>query len=315
MELEPIIPFEPIQSEKIPTGPNWIAQIKWDGIRMLTYFDGQSTRLWNRRRNERTLQYPELLDVRAYCTASSVILDGEIIAMDDAKPSFHQIMKRESLRKEVNIAKARHQTPVTYMLFDLLMLNGEWVTDKPLAERQRLLERVIRPQPSLQLTPSVPDGRQLYELMKAHRMEGIVCKDLMSTYAIGGKDARWMKRKIFHDLYAVIGGVTYRDGTVNAILLGLYDREGRFVYIGHAGTGLVSREEWRQLTALVEGMKIPQHPFVNEPERNSKEWAWLAPQLTVKIQYMEWTPNGTMRHPSIQAFGGAELAACTFAQL
>ncbi|WNR43910.1 ATP-dependent DNA ligase [Paenibacillus roseipurpureus] len=314
MEVKPVVPFEPIQLETLPTGPNWVAQIKWDGVRMLTYYDGQEVQLWNRRCHARSEQYPELLDIQSYCSAKSVILDGEIIAFDGIKPTFHEIMKRESLRKKQSIERAIAQTPVTYMIFDILMCNGKWLLDQPLSARQQVLHEVIRPSTQFQLTPNMPDGNQLYEVMKQHGMEGVVMKDLNTTYALGGKDKRWIKKKIFHDLHAIIGGVTLRAGIVNAILLGLFDREGRFMYIGHAGTGKLSRAEWRDLTTRVEPLVIAQKPFVNEPER-SKEAIWIKPTFTAKIQYMEWTAGGTMRHPSIQAFTQVALAGCTFDQL
>ncbi|MDB5052920.1 MAG: ligase [Bacilli bacterium] len=96
MELEPVIPFEPIRSNSIPEGSVWIHQIKWDGVRVLTYYDGFKCRLFNRKLNERTNQYPELLDVKSYCHSDSVILDGEIIALgSDGKPSFHEVMRRD----------------------------------------------------------------------------------------------------------------------------------------------------------------------------------------------------------------------------
>lgn len=313
MELKPVFPFEPISTETIPTASSWVAQIKWDGVRMLTYFDGSDVRLVNRRCNDRTKQYPELLEIKTYCSASSVILDGEIIAFDQKKPAFHEIMKRESLRKSQSIDRAVTQTPITYMIFDILMYNDKWIVDKSLSERQKILHEVINPLPQFQLTQNIADGNKLFDVMKEHGMEGVVCKDLNSTYAIGGKDSRWVKKKIFRDLFAVIGGVTTRVGVVNAILLGLYDKEGRFIYIGHAGTGKLSREDWRQLTKIVEPITTPQKPFINEPER-SKEAIWTQPKLTAKIQFLEWTPHGTMRHPSIQAFVQMDLADCTFTQ-
>ena len=93
MDLKPVAPFEPIRSETIPQGENWVAQVKWDGVRMLTYRDGRETRLINRKGNDRTAQYPEFIDVPSYCRASSVILDGEMIALSGGKPSFHEIMR------------------------------------------------------------------------------------------------------------------------------------------------------------------------------------------------------------------------------
>ncbi|GMA51215.1 hypothetical protein GCM10025857_25720 [Alicyclobacillus contaminans] len=74
--------------DDLPAGPGWVAQVKWDGVRILTYSDGREVHLFNRRRNNRTLHYPELVDVSAYSTAKSVIYDGEVIAWRRGKPSF-----------------------------------------------------------------------------------------------------------------------------------------------------------------------------------------------------------------------------------
>jgi bifunctional non-homologous end joining protein LigD len=312
MKIKPVAPFEPISTDIVPVSSEWIAQIKWDGVRMLAYYDGHDARLVNRKLNDRTRQYPELLEIPSYCTASSVILDGEIIAFDQSRPSFHEVMKRESLRKSQSIELAVTSTPVTYMIFDILMYNDQWVCDLPLMDRQNILQEVVRPLPHVQLTQNFTDGNHLFDVMKQHGMEGIVCKNLTGTYAIGGKDKRWQKKKIFRDLHAVIGGVTLRNGVVNSILLGLYD-QGNFVYIGHAGTGKMSVEDWRQLTQIVSTMIIPERPFMNEPERH-KDALWIEPTLTVKVQFLEWTPHGTMRHPSLQAFVTVTPTDCTFSQ-
>lgn len=312
MDLKPIIPFEPISTQTMPTSSDWIAQIKWDGVRMLTYFDGREVRLVNRKLNDRTKQYPELLEIKKFCSASSIVIDGEIIAFDQKRPSFHEVMKRDSLRKSRSIDLAVNQTPIAYMLFDILMYNDKWIIDKPLSERQKILQELITPLPNVQITQNFTDGNKLFHVVKEHNMEGIICKDLRGTYSIGGKDKRWQKKKIFRDLYAVIGGVTTRNGIVNALLLGLYDKN-KLVYIGNAGTGKLSVEDWRALTGHIEPMIIPYRPFINEPERN-KDAVWIDPKLTVRIQFLEWTPHGTMRHPSIQAFVNVIATECTFSQ-
>ncbi|MFY0546116.1 RNA ligase family protein [Brevibacillus sp. H7] len=310
MDFTPIIPFEPIRADLLPKGDKWIAQVKWDGVRMLTYYDGHEVRLMNRRLHDRTLQYPELWEVKAYCSASSVILDGEIIAFDSNRPSFHEVMKRDSVRKQHSISLAMKQTPVTYMIFDVLFVNGHSVTDKTLAERQTILEQIIEPQPNVQFVQNFEDADGLFEVMKQHQMEGIVCKDLTSTYVISGKDKRWQKKKIFRDLFAVIGGVTLRNGIVNALLLGLYNDRGELIYIGHSGAGKLSNQDWRDLTRKIEPLIIKSKPFINEPER-SKDAIWIKPELVVKVQFLEWTRGFTMRHPSIQAIVDRSIADCT----
>src|SRR5690554_3511576 len=100
MRLKLITPFEPMSKTTIPKGKEWIYETKWDGTRIITYFDGKEVRLFNRKRNERTNHYPELKDIRAYCNSESVILDGEVIALGETgHPSFKEVMKRDAIRR------------------------------------------------------------------------------------------------------------------------------------------------------------------------------------------------------------------------
>jgi len=313
--LPPIIPFEPVLKEQLPTGPDWIAQIKWDGVRMLAYEDGEALKLFNRRKHERTLQYPELTVKRNLCSAQTYILDGEVISLDpeNGTPSFYHVLRRDRMSKPDVISQMVHQLPIAYMVFDILYCNGRWVTDQPLADRQRLLHEVLIPSPHVQEVANTNDPDTLLAVMRKHRMEGIVCKDLRSTYGIQGKDARWQKVKIMHDLYAMIGGVTYRDGIVNAVAVGVYDGP-HFVYIGHVGTGRLNSEAWRDLTRQVAPLVRQERPFSNAPER-SAETTWIHPQIGVRVQYMELTHHRTLRHPSIQAFAEVTREECSADQL
>ncbi|WP_223068126.1 RNA ligase family protein [Paenibacillus caui] len=314
MELKPVQPFEPITTNLLPSGDRWVAQVKWDGVRMLAYYDGHASRLINRKGNDRTRQYPEFTDVTGYCRAQSVILDGEMIAIEGGKPSFHAIMKRDSLRKQSEIDAGVQRVAVSYMIFDVLYLNGEWLTGRTLEQRQQLLQELIMPHERLQLCQNYNDAEQLYAVMKQHGWEGVVCKNLDSAYAIGGKDKRWQKKKIFRDLYAAVGGVTYRDGIVNALLLGLYDQHGRFLYIGHAGAGRFTTEDWRRVTKEAERLKADARPFDNTPQR-VKGAAWIVPSLTVKVEYLEWTNGGTLRHPVLQGLTTVPAEQCVTAQI
>jgi bifunctional non-homologous end joining protein LigD len=311
--MKPVIPFEPVSTEHIPSGSQWISQIKWDGVRMLAYWDGRELRLVNRSLNERTMQYPELAVIKEACRARSCILDGEIIAFDNSRPSFHEIMRRDSIRKEQNVGRMTEQVPVVYMIFDMLYIDGQWVTERSLQERQRLLEAAIEPAEQLRTVDNYENGEQLFDVMRQHGMEGIISKDLTSAYAVNGKDARWQKKKYIRDLIAIVGGVTYRDGTVNALMLGLLDEQGDLHYIGHAGTGRLSVQDWKAITAAAESIRIPHKPFKDTPER-SKGAAWVKPILKVKVNYLEWTIHRTLRQPSIQAFVEAEDKACGFNQ-
>ncbi|MDQ0258084.1 bifunctional non-homologous end joining protein LigD [Evansella vedderi] len=313
MDLELIIPFEPMSSSTVPAGEDWTMQMKWDGVRIVTYYDGKETRLYNRKQNERTQHFPELLQ-DSYCKANSVILDGEVIALGEhGRPSFHQVMRRDALRKLDKVQMMKNVVPVYYMIFDVVYYNGRWINELPLRERMALLSEIIEPTPNIQLTTSYEDGESLYKVTEQQGMEGIVAKKLNSKYELGGKNNNWIKIKNFQDIIAVIGGVTYRNGVVNAVLLGLYDESGNLHYVGHAGTGKLTQEDWQLITQYVEKLKVEERPFINEPDRLNNS-QWISPQLTVKIQYIEWPKGRSIRQPSIQAFTSVPPEECKLPQ-
>ncbi|USG67723.1 DNA ligase [Brevibacillus ruminantium] len=310
MELKPIIPFEPISTEQYPDGPDWVAQIKWDGVRVLTYFDGSVVRLWNRKMHERTLHYPEITDLTTYCHASSVILDGEVIALgSDGKPSFYEVMRRDGLRRMEKVPQMQKEVPVTYMIFDILYWNGEWITSYPLVERQRILSKIITPNNHVQLVENFDNAEALYQVVQAQGMEGVLMKDLSSSYLINGKDPRWRKKKFYRDIIAVVGGITLRDQIVNALLLGLFDQQGRLWYIGHAGTGRLSKNDWVNLTERIKPLVQKKMPFAQKPPRTA-DAIWLQPEITAKIKFAEWKEGHFLRQPSIQGFVDTPAHAC-----
>ncbi|MFD1036944.1 DNA ligase [Virgibacillus byunsanensis] len=310
MKFKPIIPFEPVSSEDIPKGSEWISQIKWDGVRVLTYVDGHEIMLFNRKLNERTFHYPELKNITSLTSAKSVIFDGEVIALDkEGKPSFHEVMKRDGIRRMDRVNDIAKDVPIYYMIFDIIFLNDEWINEYSLKDRLNLLLNSIDPNEHIQIVPSNSDGPSLYEVAKQHDLEGIISKNLSSRYIINGKNADWRKIKNYKDLIAVIGGVTYRNGVVNSMLLGLYDNKNQFWYIGNVGTGKLTRAEWQEFTKGIEPFKTDNKPFINKPERLNKA-QWLQPLITVKVQYMEWPKGHSLRQPSIQSFVSADPKMC-----
>lgn len=312
MKLEPIKPFEPMSTDVLPEGEQWIAQIKWDGVRVLTYFDGQDIKLFNRKINERTFHYPEITDIKSYCNASSVILDGEVIALGpDGKPSFHQVMRRDGIRRLEKVKEVQKQVGITYMVFDVIYRNGKWLDKIPLKQRIELLAGLVIPNDHVQLVTVHEDPSSLFHVIESHSMEGIVLKDLTSPYFINKKNHHWLKKKNYKDIIAVIGGVTLRNDIVNSVLLGVYDENGQLCYIGHAGTGKLTQDEWREFTKVALSLRINDNPFNEKPARIGNP-NWIEPRLTVKIQFMEWTENHHLRQPSIQSFVQVNPRDCTF---
>ncbi|MFD1677023.1 DNA ligase [Alicyclobacillus fodiniaquatilis] len=311
--MEPIVPFEPVRHETIPLTGEWIAQIKWDGVRLLTYDDGRGVWLGNRRGRDRTKHYPELVEVQRYCRCQSVILDGEVIALGpDGKPSFHEVMRRDGIRRMERVEGMLSVAPITYMVFDVLYLNGVWLTKRPFTERQNMLADILLPDQSVQLVTNHNDATALFEVVKEFGMEGIVMKRPESPYLVAGKNDNWVKVKNYKDVVAVIGGYTLADsGKVNALLLGLYNGEGELWYIGHSGTGKLTEKEWGALTGILQLQEIDERPFANTPDRRKNAY-WIVPKYTVKVQFAEWTSHGTLRQASIQAFVDMDPHKCVF---
>ncbi len=310
--MEPIFPFEPISVSEVPIGTDWIHQVKWDGVRVLSYCEGGNVKLFNRKKNERTSQYPELVSP-SYCKANSFILDGEIIALAaDGKPSFHEVMRRDGIRVASRVPQAIRTVPVTYMVFDILSCDGEWMIDRPLHERQQLLNDLLVPGDHVQLVANHSDGNALFEAISGQRMEGIVSKNLSSVYTLDGKDNRWQKVKNYGDVIAVIGGFRMEGGVVRAVLTGLYS-EGKLIFIGKVGTGKLTVADWRELTIRLTAIEIKDCPFMGNREE-FKGARWVKPSLTTKIQFSEWRlhEGRTMRQPSIQAFVDKPPEECVF---
>ncbi|WP_374930821.1 ATP-dependent DNA ligase [Neobacillus driksii] len=302
IKLEPIFAMEPVSSDIIPTGEEWIAQVKWDGVRILTYSDTQEVRLYNRKKNERTIHFPEIIPLHEYCSSNSVILDGEVIALgEDGRPSFQQVMRRDGLRNLERIKMAAESVPIIYMIFDVIYLNGEWIDNKPFQVRNELLADIITPNDHIQLVPSISEAEALLHAIKEQGMEGIVMKRLSSHYSIGKKRDDWLKVKNYRDIIAVIGGFTLGHDTINSILLGLYDNIGNLHYVGHTGTGKMTVVDWKELTKELRELVTDEHPFHKTPQRHAHA-TWVTPVKTVKIKFAEWTEGGAMRQPSIEGF-------------
>jgi bifunctional non-homologous end joining protein LigD len=209
-------------------------------------------------------------------------------------------MKRDRTTPTAH-AKAADSIRVFYMVFDLLYVNGDWLNAYPLSDRIERLQQWLPLADPIHLVPTYDNGDALFASVKEKHMEGIVSKKRNSRYGIGGKNGNWRKIKVTEDLIAVVGAVTYRDGRVNALLIGQYNSEHRLVYIGRVGSGSLTSQDWQAVTRLAELLKSPANPFERQP-KDVKKVSWLVPQLTVKIEFQEWTENGSLRQPRILAF-------------
>lgn len=291
--MEPILVSEPMDD------PDFTYQIKWDGVRMLVGVEADKVLLINRRKHIRTLQYPELQVIPEHLQASSAVLDGEIVALKQGKPSFPTVMRRDSSRIPEAIRYLQGLVPVTYIVFDLLFVNGKSLLDEPLSARSLKLQNILTDADQIKIIEDFTDGPRLYEATKLHQLEGIIAKKRTSTYHSGKKHQDWFKMKHHQTLTCTVGGYSTRNNMINSLLLGLSEDE-KLVYVGSAGSGLTAAH-LQILTEQLPRLKIAQSPFTNYPSLKGNEY-FVHPVLQVRVEFLEWTEQASLRSPVIKGF-------------
>jgi bifunctional non-homologous end joining protein LigD len=299
----PFRPMEPVMTEKLMLGDEYLYQIKWDGIRIVTIVENGKVRLFTRKMKPREQLYPEVSNILSNKFAKqTVILDGEIISIRNGKPDFFQVVKRDRMRDRHKIYAAIDRIPITYMLFDILYWKDRWLWDTPLCKRQQLLEEAVVAEEQLQITPSIEDGEGLWNWTKERGWEGIVIKEKLGCYRPGEKHPTWRKLKNFQELESIVLGVTLKAGKVYSLLLGLPKNEGRYQYIGRVSSGL-NQEEIQLLTEYSKLLAVKDHvTVIGMPRFREEEIRWFAPTIRVKVRFLEWSPDGVMRSPVILQF-------------
>jgi len=290
--MEPVSRKEPLNSDA------YLYQIKWDGVRILALVEQYRVILKNRKGKLRTEQYPELQKLVGLIRAKSAVLDGEVVALAGGKPSFARVIQRDFCRREQAIRALLRQIPCTYCLFDLLYLDGEDLTGRPIEERQRLLEEIVEAAPPVYPNENFYDGEILYRKIVEAELEGVVAKKKGSPYRSGQKSPDWLKIKPRRRQLCVVGGLTMPEGSVGALLLGAY-RDGELLYIGRAGSGL-KRKDLLLLRDYARQAGTTEPYFSNPPR--GRDLLWLAPRLTVEIEFAEWTGDLRLRAPVVIGF-------------
>lgn len=272
-------------------GPDWLFEIKWDGYRAVAFIQNGSVRLVSRNQNDLTPRYPELKDLPQFVKARNAIVDGEVVAIDDeGRPSFSLMQQRTGFRPGGQRGPANADVPVLYYAFDLLYLDGYDLRRAPLEQRKKALQAVIVPGDSLCYSDHYEhQGKSLFEIARQKGLEGILAKRRDCPY-VENRSRDWLKIKIRHRIECVIGGYTEPEGSrpyFGSVVLGLYDKQGRLIHVGQAGSGFDQKgleEMWKKLQKL----ETKQKPFHGEVEALRKAF-WVKPEMVAEIEFSEWT--------------------------
>ena len=276
---------------------DWIYEPKLDGERCLIYRNGDSIKLFSRRKLSLNHVYPELVEAIRAQSLKQFILDGEVVAFepgDPSKTSFARLQTRMHVSSEAEARRSK--VPIFFFAFDLLYLSGVDLRKGPLKERKKLLEAGFTFKgPFRFMTHRDGGGEDYFKEACRQGWEGLIAKRGASTYQ-PGRSKDWLKFKCVSEQEFVIGGYTDPEGArehFGALLMGYYNGD-KLMYAGKVGTGY----DAKMLALLNDAFaKIPRdtRPFAPDPELQRRHVHWLEPKLVAQVAFSQWTPSGKLR--------------------
>lgn len=292
-------PMLATKGTSVPLGEEWAHEVKWDGVRVLADVTREGrTRFTSRNDNDVTPAWPDLAEPPL--GGRDLLVDGEVIALNEqGLPDFRVLQDRMHVRKATTAARLADRVPATFMVFDLLRLDGEDLTDRPLVERRaRLTDLGLT---GWQVPASYDDGPMLLDATYQQGLEGIVSKRLSSRYTPGLRTPHWLKFAHRHRLSYVVGGWRPTEGTdrLGALLVGEPTADG-LLYRGRVGSGIGGRAS----AALAEALgpyARGASPFADEvPRVDARGTHWVEPVLVVDVDTHHTSRAQRLRQPSYQ---------------
>ncbi len=299
-----IPPMKAVPGELPADEAGWALEIKWDGMRALAFVAHGEVRLQSANLADITARFPEMAALAPALGDHRVVLDGELVALGPSgRPSFGALQHRMHVADPGEATRRALAEPVTYMIFDVVHLDGHDVTAVPYADRRRLLAGLVTPGPTWQL-PAYHhggDGAALLAAVSERGLEGLLAKRLDSRYEPGRRSPSWRKIKVRRRQEFVVGGWAHgeraRAGTLGSLLVGYFE-SGALRYAGKVGTGFTDRELAR-LAAQLAALTVASTPFDPAPPALvSRRARWVAPELVAEVAFAEWTDAGILRHPA-----------------
>jgi bifunctional non-homologous end joining protein LigD len=249
------------------TGPEWIFERKFDGIRLIAFKQGSEVRLYSRNRLPQNI--PSVAGAIARLPVQNLILDGEITW--DRSGAYH--------------------------VFDIVWLDDRDVRSLPLHERLALLSRLPL-QPPLQRVDALDDPTP-WERAAQEGWEGVIAKRRDSKYE-HRRSPHWLKMKCEASQEFVVGGFTDPQGSrvgLGALLVGYFEHDD-FVFAGKIGTGFDTKL-LLDLRARLDAIELPASPFTKAKGLPRLRAHWVRPEIIVQVAFIEWTVHGKLRHPRL----------------
>lgn len=308
LPIEP--PYPPMEAKRVsavPTGDRWQFEPKWDGFRAIVYRKGDDVILQSKAGQPLARYFPELVEAFRSLKQKEFVIDGEIVIPAGGRLSFDDLLLRIH-PAESRVRKLAESTPANFFAFDILAMKSKDMTRLPIEERREKLEAFFASIDSdlIHLSPATRDRKvalEWFNKLGPVGLDGVMAKRLGEPYHSGDRDGM-VKVKHLKTADCVVGGFRYGEGTkvIGALFLGLYDDEGRLVYIGHSSS--VKQADKVALTRKLEAMKSA-NPFETRspggPSRwaqsKNTEWVPVRPELVCEVEY-DYFSQGRFRHGS-----------------
>jgi len=295
-----------------PSGDEWLHELKFDGYRMICHLHRGKARFWSRNGKDWTEKFPNLAAALKTFPAATAILDGEVVIVDKAGRSSFQKLQQSMGRGGNGKVPA-----FVFEIFDLLYLDGYSLTQTPLRERKALLEALFASAKFKEATVPLRysdhvagNGAKFFRQACEYGIEGVVSK-LADSFYESTRNRNWLKTKCIKRQEFVIAGYTpSKKGFpgFGSLILGVYD-QGKLVYTGRVGTGF-SIKQRLELQKKLDRLAQATMPFAARPkDPGLREAHWARPQLVGEVEFMEWTADGLIRHPSFQGLREDKKAA------
>lgn len=262
-------------------------ELKYDGYRALIFVNKNEIYIQSRNKNDITYLYPELSNIKKIVN-KNVIFDGEIVIFENNKPSFNKISKRSKLKNKNIIKKESINNPVIFIAFDILYENKN-LTNLPLIERKKILEKYQDTDFFIKSKVYLNNGIKLYNFVKKNNLEGIVIKDINGLYHINNRTSDFIKVKnIKSDNFFIAGYINNNKYTSSLVLCEKYNND--YIYVGKV---LISKKN--NIYEKILNIK----KCKNYLKIENNDITFIKPILSCKINYLERTKNGHLRHPKL----------------
>lgn len=293
-----ISPMMATLGSKLPSGTDWLYEVKWDGYRALCFFHDDKVRMLSRRGNPMNAQFPEVAKALLEAVkAETAILDGEIVAFDEnGVPSFQLLQNRTGFRRSAISKDKPHW--LGFFAFDLLYLNGYDLRRCALIDRRQLLSSIVHPNETVRYSEHFTGkGDELLHAVREKGLEGIVAKQAQSRYE-SKRSTDWIKIKVVSQQdFVICGYILGEREPFGSLVLG-YNKGKKLVYAGNVGSGFTQQS----LKGVFEQLKplVTKTATLSDVPKEIGEVKWVKPELVCVVKFQSWTDDRRLRAPVFQ---------------